>query len=95
MGAVLLEEGCEEGQGGGTGGRTDDVEGSAEEAFGIGDEGDAANLGGGEELEEDAVEHDERNADHERQGELEPLAEGGIAEADNGVVAQTGAERPQ
>ena len=95
VGSVLLEERSEERQRGGPGGRADDVEGCAEEALGVGDERDAAELGRGEELEEDAVEHDQRDADHKRQGELEPLKESGRAEADDGVVAQAGAEGAQ
>ena len=95
VGAVLLEERGEEGQRGGPGGGADDVEGGVEEALGVGDEGDAADLGGGEELEEDAVEHDQRDADHERQGELEPLQECGIAEADDGAIAKAGAKRAE
>ena len=92
VGAALLVHDGEEGQRGGSGGGADDVEGSVEEVFGVGDEGDAAGLGGGEVLEVEAVEDDQRDADHERQGELEPLEECGIAEADDGPEAEAGAE---
>ena len=93
VGAALLEERGEEGQRGGSGGGADDVEGRVEEVLGVADEGDAAVAGRRRSsLRKIAVEHDQRDADHQRQRELEPLEEGGIAEADDGVVAQAGAE---
>jgi hypothetical protein len=70
---LTLEERGEEGERGCAGGGADDVEGRVEEVFGVADEGDAALGDGGEVVEEEAVEHDERDADHEGEGELEPL----------------------
>ena len=91
--AALLEERGEEGERGGSGGGADDIEGRVEEVFGVADEGDAAVTQRGEVVEEDAVEHDERDADHERKREVEPLEKGGIAEADDGAIVEAGAER--
>ena len=82
----------EEGQRGGAGGGADDVEGGVEEVLGVADEGDASLGDGGEVVEEEAVEHDQRDADHEGEGELEPLQEGGVAEAEDGAEVETGAE---
>jgi hypothetical protein len=39
-----------------------------------------------------AIEHDERDADHERERELEPLQKSGVAEAQDGAEMQAGAE---
>ena len=47
---------------------------------------------GGEVVEEEAVEHDERDADHEGEGELEPLEEGGVSEVEDGAEVEAGAE---
>ena len=93
--AVLLEQRGEEGQRSGAGGGADDVEGRVEEELGVADEGDASARGQRQVIEEDAVEHDQRDADHQRQGELEPLQKGGLAEADDGTVTQAGAERAE
>ena len=92
VGAILLEERGEEGQRGGSGGGADDVEGRVEEVLGVADEGDAAVLDGGEVLEEDAVEHDQRDADHERKGELEPVEKGGRFEVNTRREVEAGAE---
>ena len=92
MGAILLEERGEEGQRGGSGGGADDVEGRVEEQLGVADEGDASLADRSEVLEEDAVEHDQRDADHERERELEPLQKSGVAEAQDGAEMQAGAE---
>jgi len=53
--------------------RADDVEGRVEEELGVADEGDASLADRSEVVEEVAIEHDERDADHERERELEPL----------------------
>lgn len=78
---------------------SEDAHGSVEESFGDGEVGDAAGVVGGEEAEDPLVGGDERDADHKWKRETEPLDEGGMAEVEDGVVAETfaccseGAER--
>ena len=93
--AILLEERSEEGQRGGAGGGADDVEGRVEEDLGVADEGDASLADRSEVIEEVAIEHDQRDADHEGERELEPLQKSGVAEAEDGAVMQAGAERAE
>src|ERR1035437_2487449 len=92
MRAVLLEERGEEGQRRGSGGHADDAEGRVEEELGVADEGDASLADRSEVVEEVAIEHDERDADHERERELEPFQKSGVTEAQDGAVMQAGVE---
>ncbi len=86
--AVLAEERGKEGERGCSGGLAEDAHGGGEEGSGYGEERDAACVVGGEVADDPLVGGDERDADHEGKGEAEPLEEGGVAEVEDGLVAE-------
>ncbi len=85
------EERGEEGEGGCSGGLADDGGGRGEEALGVGEAGDVSGAVFGEVAEDVAVERDDGDAEHEREGEANPLAEAGMVEVEDGLVTHAGA----
>ena len=88
---VAAEERGEEGEGGCSGGLADDGHGGGEEALGVGEAGDVSGAVLGEVAEDLVVEGDDGDAEHEREGEANPLAEAGVFEVEDGLVAHAGA----
>ena len=66
-----------------------------EQALGVGHHGDGAVGRGGEVVDDPGVGGDQGDADHERQRELDPLAQAGVVPVENGAVARAGAVREE
>ena len=61
--------------------------GNCEETLGIVQPGDVADSAGGEVAKDPVIGGDQRDAQHQRDGEAHPLAEGGILHVERGTVA--------
>jgi hypothetical protein len=90
--AVLTEECGEEGERGCSGGLAEDAHGGGEESSGYGQEGDATGVVRGEIAGDPLVGCDERDADHEGEGEAKPFEEGRVAEVEDGLIVEAVAQ---
>jgi len=69
----------------------DDGRGCGEETLGVGEAGDISSAVFGEVAEDLIVERDDGDAEHERQGETNPLAKAWVFEVEEGLVSHTSA----
>ena len=69
------------------GGLSEDGDGNGEETLGVVEAGDVADAAGGEVAEDPVVGGHERNAEHQRDGEAHPLAEGRILQVERRAVS--------